>query len=210
MIDIRKRTVRDGYDRIADAYAAWGERVIGDPRDRFLAQFTAYLSIGARVVDLGCGAGLPSAAALARAFEVTGVDISAEQIRRARENVPQAHFVVGDLTEVRFERGLFDGATAFYSIAHVPREQHARLFRSVASWLRPGGIFLASLGAHDIPDWTGDWLGTAMFFSSFAAETNRRLLADAGFDLVVDEVVTMREPDRDVAFQWVLAKTTVP
>jgi hypothetical protein len=44
-----------------------------------------------------------------------------------------------------------------------------------------------------------------MFFSGFDAETNRRLLRDAGFELVVNELVWMREPQGEVAFLWVLA-----
>ena len=31
----------------------------------------------------------------------------------------------------------------FYSIAHIPREEHAALFGEVARWLRPGGLLLA-------------------------------------------------------------------
>ena len=34
---------------------------------------------------------------------------------------------------------MFDAICAFYSITHVPREQHALLLRRIASWLRPGG-----------------------------------------------------------------------
>jgi hypothetical protein len=45
-----------------------------------------------------------------------------------------------------------------------------------------------------------------MFFSSHDAETNRRLLAAAGFELVADEVVTMREPEGKATFLWVLAR----
>jgi hypothetical protein len=45
-----------------------------------------------------------------------------------------------------------------------------------------------------------------MFFSGFDADTNRRLLSEAGFELVLDEVVTMREPEGDATFLWVLAQ----
>lgn len=205
MDDARKQLVRDGYDQVADRYAAWGQAVVGDPRDRFLAQLTSSLPAGGTVLDLGCGAGLPSTAVLARHFEVTGIDISDEQIRRARANVPEARFVVGDFASSSFDHA-FDGITALYSIAHIPREEHGELLRRIASWLVPGGLFLASLEATDSPDWTGEWLGVPMFFSSYGVETNRRLLAEAGFHLIVDEVVAMREPEGSVAFQWVIAK----
>ena len=37
-------------------------------------------------------------------------------------------------------------------------------------------------------------------------ETTRRLLSEAGFDLVLDELVPMLEPEGEVAFHWVLAR----
>jgi hypothetical protein len=47
-----------------------------------------------------------------------------------------------------------------------------------------------------------------MFFSGFDADTNRRLVRDAGFELLVDDVVWMHEPepDGDTAFLWVLGR----
>ena len=68
---------------MAERYQAWGARVQGDPRDRFLDLLMARLAPGGRVLDLGCGAGLPSTLRLSERFDVTGVDVSAEQLRRA-------------------------------------------------------------------------------------------------------------------------------
>jgi SAM-dependent methyltransferase len=108
---------------------------------------------------------------------------------------------------VSFPPASFAGVVALYAISHVPRDEHADLFRSVADWLQPGGVFLAVLGAGGLPDWTGEWLGVPMYFSSFDANTNRSLLAAAGFDLLLHEVVEMREPEGDVAFLWALGQT---
>jgi len=44
------------------------------------------------------------------------------------------------------------------------------------------------------------------FFSGYDADTNRRLIREAGFELLADELVWMREPESEVAFLWVLAK----
>jgi len=45
-----------------------------------------------------------------------------------------------------------------------------------------------------------------MFFSGFDADTNRRLLRDAGFGLVFDDVISMSEPEGPAAFLWVIAQ----
>jgi cyclopropane fatty-acyl-phospholipid synthase-like methyltransferase len=208
-MDRRRAIVADGYDALVDEYLAWAAGVV-DPRGRMLDAFAAPLGAGARVLDLGCGAGLPSTRWLAERFTVTGVDISAGQVAAARRHVPGATFLHADLVELDLPAGSFDGVTALYSIPHVPREEHAALLGCVARWLVPGGRLLAVLASSDSPDWTGEWLGQPMFFSGHDAATNRRLLADAGFELLVDEVVDTVEPTGTVPFQWVIARRTSP
>jgi SAM-dependent methyltransferase len=158
------------------------------------------------VLDLGCGAGTPSPRRLAESFEVVGVDISGEQIALARRAVPGATFIQADLLDLNLAASAFDGVAALYSISHVPRAEHARVFAKVRRWLRPGGVFLAALGMGGIADWTGEWLGVPMFFSSHDAATNRRLLAEAGLGVVRAEAVTMREPEGDATFLWVICR----
>jgi SAM-dependent methyltransferase len=203
--DPRTELVGRGYDEIADHFAEWRDRIVGDPRRWWADQLSSRLPDGACVLELGCGAGVPDTQRLAERFRVTGVDVSGEQIRRARTNVPNAEFVEADFTSLEFPSGSFDAVAAFYSFNHVPRELLAGVFARIHSWLVPGGLLLASLGICDTEAWTGEWLGTTMFFSSFPSETNRRLLGEAGFDLLLDEHVTIvePEPDGEGAFQWV-------
>jgi cyclopropane fatty-acyl-phospholipid synthase-like methyltransferase len=200
-----RRIVETGYDRSAQRYLEWSARIVDDPRSRFVAELTGLLADGARVLDLGCGAGVPSTAALAERHDVLGVDVSATQLELARRNVPAARFERGDMTGLSFPDGSFDAVTAFYSVLHVPREEQGALFARIAAWLRPGGWFLAALGCSEMNGVEGDWLGTPMFFSSHAPAENRRLLEAAGFTLVVDETVTMHEPEGPATFHWVLA-----
>lgn len=206
MADRRKRIVARAYDRIARRYLEWGRTIEGDPRHAFLARFADGLEAGARVLELGCGAGVPSTKELARRFRVVGVDISAAQVELARRNVPDAEFIQADVVEVEFPDASFDGVAALYAISHVPREQHAQLFADVFRWLAPGGLFLATLGAADSPDWIGPWLGEEMFFSSYGADANRRMLQTAGFELLFDDVAVTSEPEGDVNFLWVIAR----
>jgi SAM-dependent methyltransferase len=205
MSDEPTRVVQAGYDAIAPRFLAWSARVKGDPRDRVLGELTSRLPDGARVLDLGCGAGVPTRR-LAERFEVTGVDISEAQLALARADVPRATFLQADIAKLELEGGSFDAVTAFYAISHVPREKHADLFARIARYLAPGGFFLASLGARGSEDWTGKWLGVEMFFSSYDADSNRRLLGTAGLELVLDEIVTMQEPEGPATFLWVLVR----
>ncbi len=204
MSDPRTALVGAGYDAMADTWETWSSAIADDPRRVWLQRLVERLPDGAEVLELGCGNGTVETIELARRFHLTGVDLSEEQLRRARLRVPGARFVHGDLTSLELEPGSLDAVCAFYVLNHVPRELLPALFARVHDWLRPGGLFLATLGASDLEGWQGEWLGVPMYFSGHEPARNRELLAS--FELIGDEVVTIAEPEGDVAFHWVLAQ----
>lgn len=112
MTDPRTQLVGVGYDEIADSFLEWSGRIEGDQRVRWRRELAQRLPDGARVLELGCGAGIRDTKLLAERFHVT------------------------------------------------------------------------------------------------PPETNRRLLVEAGFELLLDEIARMiePEPDGEVQFQWVLAR----
>ena len=180
MTNTEQHLVSSGYDLVADAYL---ERFgVSTVRQRWVARLLGGLpSSGGRVLDLGCGAGVPVARDLAAAgHTVVGVDGSPQQIARARRNVPGATFLQADMSKVAFAPGSFDAVGAFYSITHVPPVQQGALIASIADWLRPGGMLIASFGAGPAGQWTGDWLGTTMFFGHAGEAETQQSLADAG------------------------------
>jgi cyclopropane fatty-acyl-phospholipid synthase-like methyltransferase len=165
------------------------------------------LPAGAALLDLGCGAGAPTTRALAARFRVTAVDLSARQVTLARTNVPGATILQGDMTRVEFAPASFDAVAAFYSIIHVPRHEHAALFRRVASWLRPEGLFVAALAASDTEDgYDPDWLGAPMYWSGYDEQTTRRLLQAADFAIKRAQIETADEDGKPVSFLWVIAR----
>ena len=197
-----KLTVSTGYDRVADDYL----RLFGvsSVRQKKLEEFIERLSPEASVLDLGCGAGVPVAKTLTKQnFKVTGVDISIGQIERARRNVPAATFVQEDMGSLNFAPDTFDGVCAFYSVTHVPRGEHRALVGRVAEWLRPGGIFIASLGASS-GDWSGTWLGVPMFFSHNDPKEAEQIIRDAGLVLELAEFV--KQDNEATSFLWITAR----
>ena len=205
MPDPRTQIVADSYDAMGETFAAWREEIVGDPRREWEDDLATRLPDGARVLELGCGAGTPETKRLAERFAVTGVDISPRQVERARAAIPEAEFLCADLTELELPAGSFEAVCSFYVFNHVPRDLLAPLLRNVHGWLVPGGWLLAAFGASDNPGWTGEWLGAETFFSGFPPEVNSRLVREAGFRIERDEVVEFEEPEGPVQFQWVLA-----
>jgi SAM-dependent methyltransferase len=202
-----KRIVADGYDTMAGRYLAWSDLRPSATRLRYLALALELIPPGSAVLDLGCGAGIPMTAALAEGRTVTGVDLSASQLDMARRNVPGATFLQADMTTLAFETASFDAVVAFYSLTHVPRDEQAPLLERIRGWLRPGGLFLASMGADDEPgDVEPDWLGVDMFFSHFGAKANRRLVEGAGLVIERSELAVEPEDRHDARFLWVVAR----
>lgn len=142
-MDEPRSIVEHGYDAMADQYLAYMCAIAEDPRARFLEILEAKLASGSNVVDLGCGAGVPSTAQLAIRHNVVGIDISEQQIIRARQNVPSARFERGDLSTAAIAADSLDAVTAFYSLTHVPQDEHEDLFCRIAGWLRPAVTFSA-------------------------------------------------------------------
>jgi SAM-dependent methyltransferase len=205
-----KRIVADGYDQIAERYADWSARSFDDPRHRYTDLVLDRLPAGAAVLELGCGAGLPTTARLAERFAVTGVDLSARQIELARRNVPRAAFVQADMAKLDLPPASFDAVVAFYAITHVPRDEHRALLASISRWLRPGGLLVATMGARSSPDTVErDWLGAPMFFSHFGARANERLVREAGLRPVSARIESTDEEGVPVLFLWVVAEIPV-
>lgn len=199
--------VAAGYDRIAERYLAWSALRPSAARLRALEIAHGAIPAGADVLELGCGAGRPMTATLAAGRRLTGVDISHAQLELARAAVPDATFVQADLTTLDWPAATFDAVVAFYVLTHVPRDLHADLFARVRRWLRPGGVFLASLGVEDDPgEIEADWLGVDMYFSHFSARRNRRLVQEAGLTIEWAEVLAEPEDRFDARFLWVLAR----
>jgi ubiquinone/menaquinone biosynthesis C-methylase UbiE len=170
--------VREGYDRCAADYAA---ARAADP-ERELEQLDLVLVPGVTALDIGCGAGVPVTAFLARRADVVGVDLSAVMLEEARRNVPKARFILGDVMDLDFPKETFDVVTAWYSLFHVPRERHTELLAKVHRWLKPGGCLLATLAANSLPGYTeDDFFGVRMYWSHYKADWYLEHLAGLGF-----------------------------
>ena len=204
----RRELVRRGYDAISrkyrddegqanpetsegtDQYAGWVDelaRVIAPP---------------AKVLDLGCGAGVPATKLLAeKGFDVLGVDMSAVQVARARQLVPRATFERADMVTWEHAPASFDAVVSFYALIHVPMEDQRGLLSKIRLWLRPGGYLLVIVGFER---WTGieDYLGAPMFWDHADRETYLRWLTETGLAPVWDRFI----PEGNAGHTLVLAQ----
>jgi ubiquinone/menaquinone biosynthesis C-methylase UbiE len=202
-----KALVAAGYDQIHEAYVVWGggDEVV---RRRYLDLVIdeGRVAPGGDLLDLGCGTGALATQHLAERFRITGVDLSPKSIDVARRAIPEGRFVAADMATVDFPSASFDVVTAFYSLIHVPRDEHATVLERIESWLRPGGILVVTMGTTAGDAFDPSWLGTPMFRSSWDTETNVRLVEAAGFEVVRSTIEEVVEHGRPIAFLWVVAR----
>lgn len=203
-----KRIVEEGYDRIGETYERWSAKeVTGSVREHYETRLLDSLPNSAAVLDLGCGSGSLSTSRIAGRFAVTGVDLSSRMIELARSNVPEAEFIKSDMADLSFPAESFDGVCALYSLTHLPPEDLPLVLSSVATWLKAGGVFIASMGSGENPGSVEDeWLaGVPMYFSGHTKEGNKRLLREAGLHVSSAEIKPEQEGEKPVAFLWVVA-----
>ena len=104
------------------------------------------LQPGERFLDIGCGWGaLLIHAAQRFGVQATGVTLSEEQCRLARERVREAGLegrVTVELRDYRDLRGQFDKVSSVGMFEHVGRSHLPEYFGQVFQLLRPGGLFL--------------------------------------------------------------------
>ena len=203
-----KDIVEQGYDRIGEEYGRWSTKATDPARKRYLKVLLEGLPKGAQVLDLGCGSGALATRRLSERFQITGVELSSRMVELARHNIPSATFVRADMASVEFPPELFDGVCAFYSLIHLPQQELPTLLRRVARWLKPGGLFVASMGSGEDPgsvedEWVG---GVPMYFAGHAVQKNEELVEEAGLRVISARTEAVREEGGDVTFLWMVAK----
>ncbi len=178
--------------------AGWAARA--EARNRPL--FDAVLELvaprpGDRLLDIGCGAGLLGVLAAGRGATVTGLDAAPGLLAHARQRLPGAAFVEGDLEALPFGAGAFDVVTAINVVPYA--RDRGRAAAEIARVAAAGGRVAATVGAGaeeqecarlvdplappaEVPDWEHQ-------IDVREPGALAGLLADAGLTVVADTEV---------------------
>jgi len=182
-----KKLVKQGYDQCAQNYL--------DQRDlfknqKYLEDLIQRLNPNSKILDIGCGAGVPiDQFLIEKGFKITGVDISPEQIKLAKQNLSSGEFLVKDMSDINFPDNSFDAIISFYAIFHINRKEHQELFNKLFSILKPNGYLLVTTGSED---WEGieKFHGVKMFWSHYSADKNLEIIKNSGFKIISSEIDT--------------------
>ena len=199
-IDAFKRFESEGYSRVAQSYDRASAPVTAQANEALLD--AAGVGRGSRVLDVACGPGWLSAAALEWGAAVTGIDFAEQMLAVARSRCPSVDFRNGDAEALPFPDGRFDAVVCNLGFPHFPNPERAiaeacRVLASggrfaFTSWTPPArnpfmGLILGSVQAHgtldvDLPP------GPSLFRFGDPDECERALKAGGFTVLSVTEV----------------------
>ncbi len=202
----------EGYDRSAKDRSGQAEAfdAIGNRYDEAYPHkegqlaagswVAARLHPGARVLDLGCGTGLPTARQLTEAgLRVVGTDLSAGMVKLCRDNVPDAefhHLDVADTADAGL--GVFDGAVAFFSLLMLPRAEIPHALRLLHDMTAPGAPLALGMVESDVDDFSIPFLGNTIRVSGYLREELRTVVTEAGFEIADESEFAYAPASTDV------------
>src|SRR6185503_3748862 len=165
-----------------------GHRPVGE-------QAIAQMAVGtdARVLDVGCGSGWATRLLAQIAFEgtVTGIDISDEMIRVARESsegLANAQFEVATAEQLPFSDDSFTHAFSMESLYYY--RDIPKALKEIHRVLKPQGVFVAVVDLYWENAPTHQWIDTLKVpVQLLRIEDYRALLTKAGFANIRDERV---------------------
>lgn len=102
------------------------------------------ISVGTRVLDVACGTGVLFPDYISRKANVTGLDISAEMVKTAKDKFPQIEVICGDAENISFAEK-FDVIMIYNAFPHFPNPE--KLIENLAKLLKKGGRISIAHGA---------------------------------------------------------------
>jgi SAM-dependent methyltransferase len=193
MIDDQAHLVKYGWNEYAKRVTS--DRQIFEEYD-YLLTFIKDLTPGAKILDVGCGSGIPITKYLIeKGFAVTGIDISEEQVKKAKIRLPSGVFAQMNLEDIDFPENSFQAIICLHTIYHTPKVTHLSTLKKFFKILKPDGTLMITLGCED---WEGIrelYEEIKMFWSHFNKEDNIQMIIESGFSIIYKNIYNILGKD---------------
>ncbi|MFS2225976.1 class I SAM-dependent DNA methyltransferase [Pantoea sp. B65] len=169
------------YERHAGAFAQ--QRSTNLYEQPWLDSFLKLVPVNGRILDIGCGNGVPIADYFIRqGYQVTGVDSSKPMLDRCRQRFPQHHWLQADMRELALSEQ-FDGIIVWDSFFFLTPEDQCQMFTIFRQHASSHAALMFTSGP-DSGEAIGSFQGEALYHASLAPEEYRQLLHQHGFSVV--------------------------
>lgn len=180
--DPNKSTI-ETYDQVARQYVERAQRN-GDwglPLEPAFSMFTALLSPGAMVLDIGCGPGKDTRLFRQHGYRAVGLDLSAGMLAEA-QHYSTDPFAQADMLHLPFAGGCAEGVWMCASLLHLPRHLTPQALQEAYRVLKTGGVIYVT-----VKQGQGEGYQTNLgnrFFTYYEVEELTTLVQDAGFSVL--------------------------
>lgn len=143
------------------------------------------LPAGPRVLDLGCGTGVPTAEMLTETgHQVLGIDVSTGMLDQARRTVSAGAFLQRDMRGLDDSLGVFDAAAVFHSLSMLPRADIPGVLGSLRAVLRPGAPVAIGMAEGDLDDSPQRLLGQQVRLTAYPLADLVATVSGAGLHVI--------------------------
>jgi ubiquinone/menaquinone biosynthesis C-methylase UbiE len=184
-----KKDVQKQYDAISDTYTKKLSQNTPPQKQKELVSKFKTLVQG-NILDVGCG---PKPFEMAES-ETIGLDFSRGQLNKITADMS---VVQGEMSQLPFKDKSFSGLVAFYSLIHLPFEDHTTAWSEFYRVLKNGGVGLVTEGDSRWEGSQEDWInsGEKMKWDLAGKENTQKHLQQAGFEIL--EIADIRDPTAD-------------
>ncbi|MEP3191637.1 MAG: class I SAM-dependent methyltransferase [Parasphingorhabdus sp.] len=185
-IELAKRSTKEIYERQADF---WDEvRPSSLYEKPWLDRFLSKLPLDARLLDLGCGSGIPIAGYfLNKGYALVGVDYANRMIELARKRYPSADWpnadwIAQDMNQLSLS-GQFDGIYSWDGFFHLSIEEQREIIPKLSKLVKVQGAIMLTVGTSE-GEVTGTVGGETVYHASLAPNEYEELFRQSGFEAV--------------------------
>ncbi len=185
-IALAKRSTKDIYERQA---RHWDDvRPTSLYEKPWLDRFASALPPKGRLLDLGCGSGIPVAGYfLGKGYALVGVDYSETMIELARQHYPdtdwpEVEWKVQDIMRLSLS-GQFEGIYSWDGFFHLSIDQQRDVLPKLSDLVKAQGAIMLTVGTGE-GEVTGTVGGETVYHASLAPDEYKDLLSQGGFETI--------------------------
>jgi len=161
-------------------------------------EFAEFLNVNDKILDLGCGPGNVGKQLnlCEKDISVTGVDLSEQMIKLAKQNVPNGTFHCQDIRSINFEEKSFDAIILSFCVVHLSDDEMVELIEKVSTYLKENGkLYLSFMEGSKNGFETTSFSKEEIFFNYYLSEEVELILDNNGIGIF--KIIKQDYPEPD-------------